>query len=615
MAEENTEADTLVLVIRGWGSAVNLPFLKTHGGTIPKSFFGLIERTLTGARIEAPDLDMGTLSKADPNALVNQLLDIIDRRYEERPFVKLIIIGFSAGTVLARNLFSRAHGARLPDEQPSDEMAISGLPTFDAAAAKPWADRVDRLVLLAGVTRGWSASSATPPLLRFLAPLLLWGLNTSARLQRKGWSFVERIKRGAPFVVESRLLFLQVERAFEARDRRLPHTFLLLGSKDEYVSPADALDLGLRTDFSYIEVPDSSHVSILDVAACATSASGTADPSPKPQQLRAERIARALVEQPEQLRDVSMNPDDIDDYLDEMDRPLASAVAAAEAQDGIPVSRVVIIVHGIRDNGFWTKRVAREVKSLARSQQLVVCAPTPSYGFFSMYDFINPWGRRNATYWFLEKYAELKVRYPEAPISFVGHSNGTYLAARALELSPVVAFERILFAGSVVRSGFDWSRFGARVRSVLNLVATRDTVVAFLPGALERWRLYRIGVDVGGAGFDGFSETKQGEATLVHNFEFLAGGHGVGVREPLWRDIAAFALDGTLPDQAPSDPTRPRARTALQRILGWVSPGAPIVLMGLLVWLVHLLLDLQGLALFIAAGLFVIILNNVARYF
>jgi hypothetical protein len=180
-------------------------------------------------------------------------------------------------------------------------------------------------------------------------------------------------------------------------------------------------------------------------------------------------------------------------------------------------------------------------------------------------DFINPWGRRNATYWFLEKYAELKVRYPEVSISFIGHSNGTYLAARALELSAVIALERILFAGSVERTGFDWSRFGTKVRSVLNLVATRDAAVAFLPGAFERLRLHLIGVDVGGAGFDGFCVNKHGKSTVVHNLEFLAGGHGVGIREPLWRDIAAFAVDGTLPAQLPCDPAHPRARTALQR--------------------------------------------------
>jgi alpha-beta hydrolase superfamily lysophospholipase len=112
-----------------------------------------------------------------------------------------------------------------------------------------------------------------------------------------------------------------------------------------------------------------------------------------------------------------------------------------------------------------------------------------------MWDFINFWGRRDAKYWFLEKYAEIGVLYPDAPISYVGHSNGTYIAANALECSKMVRLDRVLFAGSVVRADFDWSRSQGRVRSVLNLIATADWVLARLPGAFERLglRLLRVG--------------------------------------------------------------------------------------------------------------------------
>lgn len=220
---------------------------------------------------------------------------------------------------------------------------------------------------------------------------------------------------------------------------------------------------------------------------------------------RAELARRALTQAPAELADVAMTSDDIDDYLDELDRPVGS-LAVMKPLEG--VARAVFIVHGIRDNGFWTKRIARELKARGRDRGLFIRAPSPSYGFFSMWDFIRPWGREDATYWFLEKYAEVRVLFPDARIDYVGHSNGTFLAARALECSPMVRFDRIVFAGSVVRTDFDWARFPGQVGSVLNLVATDDMVVAGLPGAFERLGLGILPVGVGGAGFFGFSPAR-----------------------------------------------------------------------------------------------------------
>jgi pimeloyl-ACP methyl ester carboxylesterase len=630
MTDRLQETRILVLVVRGWGDAINLPLRKISGGELPEDFLRLIRETLPGADVQAPALDMGTRSKADPAQLVDQLLDLVDERFRVRPFDKLLLVAFSAGTVLARNFFSRAQGAQRPADRPANVTTVappwSGLPRLDPTKAKPWAEKIERIVYLAGVTRGWSLSSATPAMLRFLAPILLFFLNSSARLQGKDRAFIESFKRGAPFVVESRLLYLQVERHFADSVRNMPQKVLLLGSKDEYVSPADALDLGIRKDFSYLEVPESSHIDILDVGNGDDSAERACQRRRQAQAKRAELIQLALTGTPDQLSksQSAIHTDDLDDYLDEMDLQMKQTQAASGPEQ--PVKQIVLVIHGIRDNGFWTKRVAREAKTLARQDQSLICAPTPSYGFFSMLDFVNPWGRQDATYWFLERYAELRVHYPDVPISFIGHSNGTYLASRALELSPFVVFERILFAGSVVRTSFDWHRFSGRVRSVLNLVATRDVVVAFLPGAMERLRLDRIGIDVGGAGFYGFQQhEKSDEAAAeprsdseiqVQNFGYLAGGHGVGVSEPLWGELAAYAVRGELPLQPDGDPTRPRQRHAVERLIGMVAPAMPLLGLAAIFWLLGLLVaSLQGWGLALVAAVLAIIINNVVRYY
>jgi hypothetical protein len=75
-----------------------------------------------------------------------------------------------------------------------------------------------------------------------------------------------------------------------------------------------------------------------------------------------------------------------------------------------------------------------------------------------------------------------------------------YLIAKALELYPACRFKRIVFAGSVVRRGFDWRRYlrTNRVEHVLNYAAKGDWVVAWFPKLFEFLRIQ----DLGSASFE-----------------------------------------------------------------------------------------------------------------
>ena len=110
-----------------------------------------------------------------------------------------------------------------------------------------------------------------------------------------------------------------------------------------------------------------------------------------------------------------------------------------------------------------------------------------------------------------------------------------------------------MFAGSVVRSDYDWRTkiANGRVRKVLNYVATRDWVVAGFPFAVRSLRSF----DLGGAGHIGFLDNSD----AVANSMFIRGSHGAGIQEDHWDDIARFVLDGTVPQEDPSthSPTQP----------------------------------------------------------
>lgn len=546
MVGSNESAKILVVLVRGWTNSGDL--LRRHfaGGELPKSFVRTIQSFLPQADVVVPDLPMEMFSIAEPEHVVSKLLRFIDDCMQESGYQDLILMGFSSGAPILRRAYCEAWGA-LPDG------------TVDLEKRRGWAPYVSRLILLSGITRGWTISTATPHFERFFAPILIALTRLVARA-RGGRPFILALKQGAPFIVTGKLQYLSLARALEnagtGAPGQLAHTIYLLGSQDEFISPVDCIDLGVREEITYIEIPGSGHLDVLDI-----------DSSDKFSRRRATLIRRAFCDRPSELAEVAIRADDIDDFIDALDRP----VDERRRVDHAAVEHVVMIVHGIRDNGYWTKRIAREVKSAGLAVPVVVRAPTPSYGFFSMWDFIRTDIREDATYWLLERYADVRTYFPYAEVSFVGHSNGSYLAIRALEICPSVQFRNVVLAGSVVRTDFAWSDYRKRVGAVLNYVASNDFVVAFLPGAFERMGLRFL--RVGGAGFFGFAEADDGQP-VVRNQQYVRGGHGAAIGESFWREISRFVVEREWPRKTPADDDlRMRAfRPVYAAIIGWLGP-------------------------------------------
>lgn len=580
---------TLIVAVRGWTTSGDPLLFGRPGGELPDSFLATLNDSSTHVEVLCPDLEMSMFSMRSAESLAREVFDAISVRVAAGDVGRIILLGYSTGSILARRVFCMAHGAQRDG-------------TVRQEQAAPWADLIDRNVVLSGITRGWEFSSASPAHVRFLGPVLYYMsliIGYLKRLFQDGSDgrvapipLVYQVARGAPFVIASRIQYVAVMRALSRRPRvtesaplrheGLPSTVFLLGAQDEFISPADCTELGPRSEFIFIELPGTSHSEAIKVS----------DQSPM-SLARRERLLAAIAEPLSELRERPwvIPAGDIDDYLDPMD--LADQ---RETEASIPeaVEHVVMVVHGIRDDGFWTKRVAREIKSLARLQKQSVRAPTPTYGYFSMWDFIRPGGRERATYWFMERYADIRAHFPEARVSFVGHSNGTYIAARALKLCAAIQFENVVFAGSVVRRDYDWTHLRGRVERVLNYVGSADGVVAFLPAVFEAVGFSWL--DVGGAGAFGFRRTEvaaNSEPHKVHEIQFVTGGHAAAIVESFWPEIARFALNGEIPS---------RATASRRRHIAWLYRFAPLVtLTGVAIAATILLLPIE-LALLLARG-------------
>jgi hypothetical protein len=202
------------------------------------------------------------------------------------------------------------------------------------------------------------------------------------------------------------------------------------------------------------------------------------------------------------------------------------------------VMHVVFVMHGIREQGFWPAELEREILRQANVQRTRVEVITSGYGYFPMLPFLFRFRRQKNVRWFMDHYTEALARYPKAKISFVGHSNGTYLLASALENYQVSTFFRAVFAGSVVRRDFPWDQTVAddRLVALKNYIGSSDWVVAWFPEFLERF----MGSDVGSGGFDGFTN----DAGQQHAVTFIKGSHGAALTDKTFPAVARFVLTG-----------------------------------------------------------------------
>lgn len=517
-----------------------------------------------GADIYAPAMPTRHFFCKIPAAeLVAALTDTIDRLYKMRvdsnPYKSIALVGHSIGAVFARKISIVAHG-----EQRDGRGNVPA--PFEPCLAKysialPWAGLISRVVLLAGMNRGWSADSggSTRTRLRF-------GVGQFIGELFGGKFTIFAIRRGAPFLVQTRLQWLALMNP-EYGGRPALTIVQLLGTIDDAVAPDDSIDFatdvihnaGNVASYNYLEVKQSGHDDIVTMSAAGPAATDAVRAA------RRTTFLAALFGTPEELATMRIDREQMEDTLPPAPDPA--------------VANMVFVVHGIRDKGFWTKKIARTIKATAGAERFE--SWTESYGYFAMLPFLLRTVRQRKVEWLMDRYCEARARYPNAVFHYVGHSNGTYLAARALVDYPAARFSRIVFAGSVVRRDYDWQTLinAGRVDKVLNYVATSDWVVALFGKGLQLVRYF----DIGSAGHDGFNNQ------TVQQVNFIAGGHGAAHEEAAWSDIAEFIVHGTAPAMAfpPFQKRQGMGTTMLGRFSGAVLVAVLGVILASYYWVLH----------------------------
>lgn len=213
-----------------------------HGFTMNtrqyKSLERLVMNTYKDAKVFLPDLPLSHFSTETPDLIVDKLLDDIDKMYvDTEPDIVVTLIGHSTGALLVRYLAVKA------DKQ-----------------GKKWMEKVKRVVLLAGINKGWSINS----------DLSLWTLLMFTAGCIAGW-FMEKVLRKKPFVffIRKNSPFIhELNRDYKELSEKRGAEFLtiqLLGTRDNILAAGDDIDSELGSNFAYLELPATNHTNLIDI--------------------------------------------------------------------------------------------------------------------------------------------------------------------------------------------------------------------------------------------------------------------------------------------------------------------------------------------------------------
>jgi pimeloyl-ACP methyl ester carboxylesterase len=484
----------------------------------------IVHQELSDADLLIPEFPAGIFSTTDCLIVVGDVVRLIDWFEGQKKYNQIVLVGFSMGALLVRKVYVCACGEI---EKAPFEKELAGF-----KQPKAWAQKVERIVLLAGTNRGWQISHHLSLPNAFIQSLGVVLGNLMTLVGRKPMLF--NIRRGAPFITQLRIQWLAMLYEAPNRDVGDALTVQLLGSIDDVVSPEDNIDLVTGSQFIYLDVPKTGHFNILVM-----DDTPETDLETEERKKRAEMFRLALKGSLDDLKKHQLFPD-------EQQFPTRNS----------DVKHVVFVIHGIRDRGYWTKKIARKIRALGGNE--IYATETSTYGYFPMLSFLLPFRRRDKMEWLMDQYSENLALYPDADFHFVGHSNGTYLLAQALREYPCCRFKHVVFAGSVVPVDYPWSLIAERrqVAKVLNFVATGDWVVAFFPKFFQvfpfmRWQ------GLGSAGHDGFKVCKDLPFLHPHlrgalvngdilQVEYIEGDHGAALVEDNWETIADFIVSGVV---------------------------------------------------------------------
>jgi hypothetical protein len=148
-----------------------------------------------------------------------------------------------------------------------------------------------------------------------------------------------------------------------------------------------------------------------------------------------------------------------------------SGKASAGENGAVRVKEVILLVHGIRTFASWQPMVKRVLEEIPNTHVIPI-----KYGYF---DAISFWFPLFSRQWPINdirrQIQNAKAEHPDAKISLIVHSFGSYAISKILLDNPDIKLHRLILSGSIVPRSFRWDYVGSRLETVvINDYGTRD---------------------------------------------------------------------------------------------------------------------------------------------
>ena len=148
----------------------------------------------------------------------------------------------------------------------------------------------------------------------------------------------------------------------------------------------------------------------------------------------------------------------------------ATDAEPATMEPAQPVVEVILLIHGIRTDGYWQQNVANVLQS-----PKIVVHPIRFNRFLDLFSFWLTFTRRPFIDRVERELDDTARLYPGCKISIVAHSFGTYAVGEVLRKRDNIQLHRLVLCGSILQSDFEWRYIRPRVaKTVLNDCGSRD---------------------------------------------------------------------------------------------------------------------------------------------
>lgn len=146
-----------------------------------------------------------------------------------------------------------------------------------------------------------------------------------------------------------------------------------------------------------------------------------------------------------------------------------------ESDSNSEPEHIVILIHGIRTHAPWYEKV----RSIIQNRSFI-SVRNAGYGYFDAIRFLIPIQTRvQPVQKVLSKIQNIKQDHPNAKMSIIAHSFGTYIFSEILKKSNI-EFHRVILSGSIIKPDFEWEKYKNRVavdindEKILNECGTND---------------------------------------------------------------------------------------------------------------------------------------------